>query len=376
MSQGSSKDEPCGACKLNEKGRRIMNLLLCCVTLLVAGIASYIAVKCNLPMGLFLGALFGVALLNLLYGDSYFYSELTLVMKILSGCMIGAQLGREQLSSMKALAKPTVILLVGLISMNLIFGGLVYQFSVLDLPTSLYAVTPGGLSDIVLMSGDLGADPTYVGLLQVFRQVVIFLILVPISHKVLRHQQRKQSGQAPMATTILEPSVLPPFCWRVFCELVGCGMVIGLLFDHLGLAGGALTGAMVGSGAYSVVTQPSVYPKPCKNVLRILSGAYVGSGLTRESLSHLHTLLIPVLIMLVGIVGCTLCIAFVMHKVCKLDLAVCLLASTPGGLQEMTLLADDFGASAPPIAVMHTVRLITIISLFPFMLDWVCQLWG
>ncbi len=352
-----------------------MDFLLCCVTILVAVIASYIAVKCHLPMGLFLGALFSVALLNLLYGEGCVFSELTLVMKVLSGCMIGAQLGREQLSSMKALAAPTAILLVGLISMNLIFGGLVYQFSALDLPTSLYAVTPGGLSDIVLMSGDLGADPTYVGLLQVFRQVVIFLVLVPISHKVLRQHQGKTSSSQQTPTVTFSSATLKPFNWFNFAKLVSCGLTVGLVFNQYGFPGGALTGAMLGSGAYSVCTMPSVYPKTCKSALRILAGAYVGSGLTRESLSHLDTLLVPVLIMLVGIVGCTLCIAFVMHKVCKLDLAVCLLASTPGGLQEMTLLADDFGASAPPIAVMHTVRLITIVSLFPFMLDWICHLW-
>ncbi len=347
-----------------------MNFLLFLATVIVAILGGFIGVRLKRPMGRFLGALMGVIALNLIFCHSYFYPDLILWMKVFSGAMIGSKIGRSELKTLRTLIFPTAILLVGLIALNLIFGGLVYRFSDLDLATSLFAVTPGGLTDITLMSADLGADPTYVGLLQIFRQFAIFLILVPLMQKIL---QRTRGGQEKAATNEV---IQPDFHIVTFIQLILSAAAGGILFQTLSLSGGALTGAMLGSAAYSVATQPSAYPKICKEGLRIMGGIYIGVGITRASIQHLHELVIPMLIMLVGIVVFVLLIAFTMYKLTKLDLAICLLASTPGGLQEMSLLSEEFGADTPKVAVMHTARLLTIITFFPAMIQFIYHLWG
>ena len=61
--------------------------------------------------------------------------------------------------------------------------------------------------------------------------------------------------------------------------------------------------------------------------------------------------------MIIGVLLFALITSFIMHKLTKLDFSVCLMASTPGGLQEMSLLSDELGADTPKIAVMQTSRL-------------------
>jgi uncharacterized membrane protein AbrB (regulator of aidB expression) len=73
--------------------------------------------------------------------------------------------------------------------------------------------------------------------------------------------------------------------------------------------------------------------------------------------------------MFVGIFVYVLIAAAAMHKLFKLDLAVCLLSCTPGGVQEMSLLSEDLGADTPKIAIMQTSRLMFVILLFPTMLE-------
>jgi uncharacterized membrane protein AbrB (regulator of aidB expression) len=49
-------------------------------------------------------------------------------------------------------------------------------------------------------------------------------------------------------------------------------------------------------------------------------------------------------------------------------------ASTPGGLQEMALLADDLGADTTKVTILQTARLMCVISFSPAMISFLTGL--
>ena len=125
---------------------------------------------------------------------------------------------------------------------------------------------------------------------------------------------------------------------------------------------------MLASAIFCVWKGKVPFPPPLRVVMQSFAGAYLGVQLNRQNIMQMGELLIPLVIMFVGIVVLVFITSFVMHKATGLDIAVCLLSSTPGGVAEMSLLSEDLGADTPKIAIMQTVRLFTVILTFPAML--------
>ena len=84
----------------------------------------------------------------------------------------------------------------------------------------------------------------------------------------------------------------------------------------------------------------------------------------------------PMVILLAGMMVFTVLIGLFLHKVFHMEIGMALMASTPGGLQDISLMAEDMGFDAPKIAVMHTCRLLCVVALFPTLLEMVLRLFG
>lgn len=351
------------------------------LTLLFAGVFGYIGKRAGLPAGAMIGAMAGTVLLNLTVGQSYFYAELRPVLQILSGTMIGCKISRKDVADLKKLVLPTLFLIVMIVVFDFVFGGLIYLVSDLDIATSLFAAAPGGTADMVLVSADLGANTSYVALLHLFRLLTIFLVMPACIRRALGLKRGETLSGAPAGGKAVPKSVgamaaghggnLGKLGLTFLLAALG-----GYLLHYLGIAGGALTGAMLFSGAFSVWKGPTPFPARLKFVMQALAGAFIGIGIDRERLAALPALLLPGGVMLLGVFLFTFSMAYLMRKWFRLDPAVALLVSTPGGVQEMSLLAEDLGADTPKVALMQTARIITVILLFPSLLAGVTEIIG
>ena len=101
--------------------------------------------------------------------------------QMLSGTYIGATLSLSDVTSLKELFMPT-ILLVGLyLVLCLILGWVLYRFCRLKASEAFFSCIPAGVSDMALMASDLGAGGPVVAILQLFR----FSSAVAISPSVI-----------------------------------------------------------------------------------------------------------------------------------------------------------------------------------------------
>ena len=142
----------------------------------------------------------------------------------------------------------------------------------------------------------------------------------------------------------------------------------GSLFRFLKIKSGALIGAIAATAILSIFTNLAYFPITIKTGTQICAGAYVGAQLKRETLTVLPTLIVPIMIMLIGMFIFVYVFGLIMQRVSHLDLLTSLLISTPGGMQEMSLMAQDFDCDAPKVVVMHILRIMIVIFLFPPMI--------
>ncbi|MDL2233437.1 AbrB family transcriptional regulator [Ruminococcaceae bacterium OttesenSCG-928-L11] len=394
-----------------------MDLFHFLLTVLLAALGGLAGYKLKLPAGALVGAILGVVLLNLTLGTSFFYADIKVGLQFLSGAMIGSKIGKKDVLEIRNLVLPALFLLAGMVVLNLTFGGLIYKFSSLDVATALFSTAPGGMADMAIISSELGANTSYVAILQLFRILVIFIFMPPLFKKILSRRASPAAAPVPekavasarraQPAAMLQPALAGAAgggvavhaakrqvdnpapdvgLWKStrnwvrenkrFFVLVAVAVAGGLLFRALGVAAGALTGGMIASAAYCVWKGTVQFPSKLKIAMQILSGAFIGIGIDRERLMTLPELFVPCIIMFVGIFAFVFLTSFAMHKLFHLDLTVCLLSSTPGGVQEMSLLSEDLGADTPKIAILQTTRLMCVILLFPTMLRAITLLFG
>lgn len=347
-----------------------MDFLFFLLTLAVAAVGGLVAVKLKVPAGAMVGSMAAVIIFNVLTEKGFFYTDLRTVLQLISGAFIGCKVGKEDIFALRKVIWPTVILIISMVTLNLFFGAVIAGVSELDVPTALFATTPGGVADMALISEELGANPGYVAILQVFRLLIIFVFCPPIFKKIMN----KKYGELTQKTEAAEDKVKEkkPFDFKQFGILLVVCVLCGMLFKTIGVTAGAMIGSMLGGAILTVFTKKVDFPKFIRTALQIFSGAFIGIRMNKESLMHMDDLIIPILIMTVGILMFVFATSFIMHKITGLDYPTCMFASTPGGLQEMSLLSEELGADTVKVAVMQTMRLIFVVSFFPTLNTIIC----
>ena len=372
------------------------NILSFLLVIAVAAAGGLIGNRLKLPAGAMLGSMAAVITLQLISAQSPLPAGLQVVLQLTSGTMIGSRVSRDDALGLKRLAIPALIMIVCMFIINVAIGTTMYRFSYLDIVTALFASAPGGMMDMAIVSAELGANPAYVAILQLSRLMFIFTCMIPFYRKIIT---KLKAAPTPEAASLVAEKTEPPedpaaekpelpelpldptprkeYRWlrRAIVTFI-CGYAGGLILWRLGIPAGAIIGAMLGSSICHIVTGNALFPPKVRLPLQIFAGAFIGMRMDRESILAMHNLLIPALILFVGVIFITFVTAFIMKKLSGLDMTTCLLASTPGGLSEMAILADNMGLDTPKIAVLQVARLMSVIIFFPTMLTLVLRVIG
>ncbi|MEA4882284.1 MAG: AbrB family transcriptional regulator [Clostridia bacterium] len=150
----------------------------------------------------------------------------------------------------------------------------------------------------------------------------------------------------------------------------------GLVGVRLRIPAGALLGAMIAVGAYNIASTQVYVPAAVKIVAQILAGAVIGVQINRDTIVGFKDLALPAIILVLGMFFVNLAVGLLIARVSKLDLVTSLFASSPGGITEMTLAAQALGADTPKVALLQSLRLISIISFMPIVLRYFVRVFG
>lgn len=383
------------------------------MTVGVAILGGLIGKKMKLPAGALTGSIVSVVIYNVIAQRVYFPSGLRTYVQVASGALIGSRIKKEDFKGMGKLTFSGVLLVTSMLIMNISFGLLLYHFTGLDAATAFYGTAPGGMQDMGLISQDFGADPVIVSAIQLIRLVFIltcFPSFYRMMDKYIKNKKAKQmreqikiAGQTNMGEQIKieqqtkaqeiekiqkgsdsneEVKENSSKCNTLTNEkksirlilTVVAALVGGLLFKKIGVSGGALIGSMVFVAFLGIGTGKAFFPPKARTIIQIFAGAYIGAQIQSSSFQTMKTIIVPLIILCIGLLIFAVLIACMLSKVSGLDIISCMLMSTPGGLSEMCLLAEEFNCDTPKVVVMHTTRMVMVISLFPTILGKIVEI--
>lgn len=327
-----------------------------------------------------LGALFMASILSIFGYEFPFPSNpTTLVSKLILGCYLGLMVDRSTLRQLKKVVIPAGIVSFWMLVLSLVSGYILYKVSHLSIETAFLGSTAGGIAEMAILGLSFHADTVTITILQLFR-VLLFLVAMPLvaRWKVRRTSLGLRTAAIDKSTETLhlptDPKALSPdspyrtnHSFNPIILLLAATLTGGLIGKYLGIPAGDMLGAMLGVGTANILfgNLPPV-PPLLRNYARIAIGIAMAQQLNPETLERLSTLILPIGLLGVLMVVSGILLSRILQRITGWDIGTCLLVSSPAGVTQMSIIAEEVGADPLIVSVLHTARLLSILTVLPF----------
>lgn len=153
-----------------------------------------------------------------------------------------------------------------------------------------------------------------------------------------------------------------------FIGTIAVASASGLICKRFKIPAGALIGAMFGVLFLNILTEKAYFPMSLRPYFRVLAGVYIGCRVTRKDIRNLDEAIPAAIIMSIGLLVLSLLGGLLISRVTGLDIKTALLSTAPGGVQEMSIIAEDVGADASKVAILQMSRILFVVSFMPFLI--------
>ena len=341
------------------------------ITLFIGYAVGYIFFKLNLPGVMMVGEIIWVSIFNIATGMAYIPIGGKVAAQIIAGAFIGVGLEKSDLIRLKSIFKPAFTVLTALLFLNILVGFVIYYISPLDLVTSLMSAIPGGISDIPLISEEMGADSAKVAAMQFIRLVFGIGVFPSMIHKLSKNYNKDL-----IENEIYEREITKTNNWQDLLLTLFIATIFGVLGRILSFPSGTLVFSMASIIALNIWTGKGYLPRPFKQLAQVLAGTYVGSGIVYSDVLEIKFIIMPAIVLILGYaVTCILIGSFISKKF-SMPIKDAMLACTPAGASDMALIASDIGVDSADIIVIQVIRMVVVISIFPQIIWFIVRLFG
>ena len=257
---------------------------------------------------------------------------------------------------------PVCLVVCGTLAISVAAGLLLSKVAGLDRRTAALGSLPGAASGMLAMSGPLGADPRLVAVMQYTRVVVVVFSAAAVSRFGLvpgTSQHRISAHASPVAVqgAALTEDALLTYVLTVFVAALGAWAG-----TRLRLPAGALLGPLVlGVAVEELGVVRLAWPPGVPQTAFLILGLWVGLTFDRASVERAGRLFPVVVASSVGLVVACAGLGWTLAALTDIDSLTAYLATTPGGIDSVAVMALGSGADAPLVLAVQTIRLLAVI---------------
>jgi hypothetical protein len=282
------------------------------------------------------------------------------------GVMLSFSITAKSLQTIAANWAPVIALVLTMLVLTTISGIVLRRFTNLPPGTALLGTLPGGAGEMIAMSDSLGADVRLVTVMQYGR---LLAILVAIS--LVGHFAGSSMGGAHPVTQPAAVHPAEPFHYLISVIIALIGAAVGTRFRIP--AGTVIIPALL-AGLAGILGAPAApWPPAILGTAYLVLGLQIGSNFDSAVVEQLKRLGFFVVLSNFFLLGASALLAIAVMPILKIDLLSAYLAATPGGLDSVAALATDLKADAALILAVHSLRLIGVLVLGPFLVQIVAR---
>lgn len=313
----------------------------------------------GLPLPWMLGAMASSSLVSIAgWRRLVVPASLRLSMQTVVGVNLGAKFSRELVANAWSMAWSLAGLLLFASTATALGYAFLRRFAGYDPATAFFSSVPGGLNDMVIVSGEMGGDQKIVGLTHVCRLVIV----VSTFPLIIRASPSLSAGlMLPEASTLV-PTLLDT---ALLCLSAALGPQVGRI---LRLPARYVVGPMLVSAALhmaeAVVAHP---PSWTLRAAQVVIATSVGCRFAGIEARQLRTAFVSAL----GSTGILMATAAVFSAaaatVTGFPWPLQMLAYSPGGISEACITALAMGFDAAFIATHHVIRIGFLVIVSPLL---------
>lgn len=311
--------------------------------------AGYLFHLLHTPIPWMIGPMAAVAALNLsgvrMHSPPYARQMGQVILGSAVGLYFTPSVVRELAGNFPAILAATVAVFI--------VGGLgavtLSRASGVDSKSTFFASIPGGAMAMAVLAEKYGAEIAPVAVAHSLR-VSLVVILIPFTLTY---------GGIPLVASAYRPDVPLDYYILIPWLLVGC--VIGEISERLHIHNGYLLAPIFFGAALTVSgVQLSAVPRAYTDFAQLMFGLVLGARYERAFFAR-HKLFIPfallnsTFILIASVIAGTL-----LAWLFGLPIATMLLATSPGGLAEMTITAQALKIGVPLVVAFHLFRVIVV----------------
>jgi membrane AbrB-like protein len=335
-----------------------------------SALAGYLAQRAGLPAGWLVGPML-VALAVALIWEKH--PAVPRWGRIAALAVVGGVLASTFRPSVLPLISrhwlPVALVVCGTLVLSLGAGLLLTALVRLDRKTAALGTLPGAASGMLAMSDPLGADARLVALMQYTRVVVVVVAATLVGRfgLVVGEGFMPDPGQglqsASGSTEFLVQNEVTTYALTAL--VAGLGAWAGTRFR---LPAGALLGPLVlGILLEELGVVHFAWPQGVPQAAYLALGLWVGLLFDGDSIKRAGRLLPVVLILAIGLVVACAALGWALSTLTGIDPITAYLATTPGGIDSVAIVALGSGADAPLVLAIQMLRLLAVIAAGSFL---------
>lgn len=340
-------------------------LLLCCASLLSGSLFFFLAI----PAPFFVAAM----LCGLIFGLAGSKLALPRTALLCAQALIGGAVAKSITANVWHTLASHWLLMGAMVGCSILAGALVgwalMKSGIIPGTTAAWGSTPGGAAAMVSMAEAYGADVHLVALMQYLRVMLVVLSASAVAHLLSSSRPHAEIERRSLLS-LLRFQELPPQ-WLLTLAII---CLCGLIAYRLRIPSGSLlltmiVGAILNANGLVDFRLPNLF----QTAASVLLGWYVGLGFNRQllcsALRLLHWLFLSAILLILLCAACS----WLLHHFAACDLLTAYLATTPGGLDSVLLMAMDSHTDLPFVIATQSLRLFTVILIGPMIARFLCR---
>ena len=337
------------------------------LAILIGAAGGTIASYLRIPLPWMLGAMLATTIAAMSGVNIKLPRRLRNLLVVVLGVMLGSAFTPDLLDR----AGAWVASIIGLLIYAAIAGSLVLVYlrkvANYDPVTAYFAASPGGLSEMTIVGREFGGDERIIALTQAAR-VLLVVLSIPFMYRMF-------GGYEPLDSFLPRGSGfdIPMTEWAIFA---GCVVVGPFLAGKLRLPAAFLMGPMIFS-AIAHLTGFSEHSPPglLVAVAQIVLGTAVGCRFAGVEVREVLRVVWVSIGSTIILISTAVAAGVLMEKVTGTSWTTMVLAYSPGGLAEMSMVAFGIGSDVAFVATHHLARISIIVILAPMAFRLLRRVW-
>lgn len=323
--------------------------------LLLSAILATLLELTGIPAALLMGPMVAGAIVGMNGGTIRLPRPAFLCAQALIGTMIAETIRPGIVSSFLANWPLFLAVVVSVIAMSTLSGFVMSKLNILPGTTAIWGSSAGAATSMLVMADAYGADVRLVAFMQYLR-----VVFVAAAASLVARYWAGIDGPGPDIVWFGPISLVP------FLETLALALIGGLVGKWLRIPAGVfLVPFLVGSALSVSGLLVIEIPEWLLALSYAMLGWNIGLGFTRPILAHARRALVPTVISILVLIGFSGLLAYILVHAAGIDPLTAYLATSPGGMDSIAIIAASSNVDVPFVMALQTARLLIIMAVGP-----------